>query len=212
MKTFSSLKSAAERAYAAANSEVRVMHPGGQVAEPTFEDWLRWITLTPKSGVLIKMICSHKIRADMAVRPHVSALAEAGVEIRTTTTVGLRLIIIDSVRAYISSPVDEHSAIEIHDPTLLSAMEQVFVEVWDRSTPGVSRGSHEAPASQTELAIARLLVAGYLDEAIARRIGLSVRACRAHIAKLSKRLGTTSRAQLGYQIAESGILNQPEPI
>ncbi len=37
---------------------------------------------------------------------------------------------------------------------------------------------------------------------------MNVRTCRAHIAKLATALGSGSRAQLGYLIAESGILKQ----
>jgi DNA-binding NarL/FixJ family response regulator len=51
-------------------------------------------------------------------------------------------------------------------------------------------------------------VEGHVDEAIARRLGMNVRTCRAHIAKLATALGSGSRAQLGYLIAQSGILSQ----
>jgi hypothetical protein len=39
---------------------------------------------------------------------------------------------------------------------------------------------------------------------------LNVRTARAHIAKLATTLGSESRAQLGYLIGQSGIL-EPEP-
>ncbi|MHA4818538.1 helix-turn-helix transcriptional regulator, partial [Streptomyces aculeolatus] len=48
---------------------------------------------------------------------------------------------------------------------------------------------------------------GHLDEAIARRLGMNVRTCRAHIAKLCTALGSDSRTQLGYHIAHSGIVD-----
>ncbi|MHA4820407.1 helix-turn-helix domain-containing protein, partial [Streptomyces aculeolatus] len=50
---------------------------------------------------------------------------------------------------------------------------------------------------------------GHLDEAIARRLGMNVRTCRAHIAKLGTALGSDSRTQLGYLLARSGILEEP---
>jgi DNA-binding NarL/FixJ family response regulator len=56
--------------------------------------------------------------------------------------------------------------------------------------------------------IAKLLIEGHVDEAIARRLGMNVRTCRAHIAKLAAALGRGSRAQLGYLIAQSGILER----
>ncbi|MZG14879.1 helix-turn-helix transcriptional regulator, partial [Streptomyces sp. SID5914] len=45
---------------------------------------------------------------------------------------------------------------------------------------------------------------------IAERLGMNVRTARVHIAKLAATLGSESRAQLGYLIAESRILGQRE--
>jgi hypothetical protein len=39
---------------------------------------------------------------------------------------------------------------------------------------------------------------------------MNVRTARVHIAKLAAALGSESRAQLGYLIAESGILKQEQ--
>ncbi|WP_435303819.1 helix-turn-helix domain-containing protein [Streptomyces phaeoluteigriseus] len=56
-------------------------------------------------------------------------------------------------------------------------------------------------------AIAALLVEGHTDAVIADRLGMSVRTARVHIAKLATALGSESRAQLGYLIGRSGILD-----
>lgn len=39
---------------------------------------------------------------------------------------------------------------------------------------------------------------------------MNVRTCRAHVAKLAAALGSNSRAQLGYLIARSGILEEEQ--
>ncbi|MDX3371793.1 helix-turn-helix transcriptional regulator, partial [Streptomyces sp. ME02-6987-2C] len=57
-------------------------------------------------------------------------------------------------------------------------------------------------------AIAALLVEGHTDTDIADRLGMNVRTARVHIAKLAATLGSESRAQLGYLIGQSGILDQ----
>ncbi|MBO4257054.1 helix-turn-helix domain-containing protein, partial [Streptomyces griseorubiginosus] len=59
-------------------------------------------------------------------------------------------------------------------------------------------------------AIATLLVEGHTDAVIADRLGLNIRTARVHIAKLAATLGSDSRAQLGYLIARSGILDREE--
>ncbi|MGC5565049.1 hypothetical protein ACPYPG_19715 [Streptomyces sp. FR-108] len=48
------------------------------------------------------------------------------------------------------------------------------------------------------------------DAVVAERLGLDVRTARAHIAKLAELLGSESRAQLGYLIGRSGILDDRE--
>ncbi|MCU8595182.1 helix-turn-helix transcriptional regulator, partial [Streptomyces sp. A13(2022)] len=53
-----------------------------------------------------------------------------------------------------------------------------------------------------------LLVEGHTDTDIADRLGMNVRTARVHIAKLATTLGSESRAQLGYLIGQSGILDQ----
>ncbi|MGV9896582.1 helix-turn-helix transcriptional regulator, partial [Streptomyces tendae] len=81
--------------------------------------------------------------------------------------------------------------------------------MWSRSVPLNAGAPYEpAPGGITDIqySIAKLLVEGHVDEAIARRLGMNVRTCRAHIAKLAQSLGSGSRAQLGYLIAQSGIL------
>jgi DNA-binding CsgD family transcriptional regulator len=47
---------------------------------------------------------------------------------------------------------------------------------------------------------------------IASRLGLNIRTARVHIAKLAAMLGSESRAQLGYLIAQSGILKHDNSI
>jgi DNA-binding NarL/FixJ family response regulator len=51
-----------------------------------------------------------------------------------------------------------------------------------------------------------LLAAGYADEIVARRMGVSVRTCRTHIARLMRTLGASSRTHLGALLAHSGIV------
>ncbi len=56
-------------------------------------------------------------------------------------------------------------------------------------------------------AIAGLLVEGHTDAVIAGRLGMNVRAARLHIAELAATPGSESRAQLGFLIARSGVLD-----
>ena len=50
----------------------------------------------------------------------------------------------------------------------------------------------------------------HTDAVIADRLGMNIRTARVHIAKLAATLGSGSRAQLGYLIGQSGILDRAE--
>lgn len=65
------------------------------------------------------------------------------------------------------------------------------------------------PVTAVQQSIARLLVEGNQDEAVARTLGISVRTCRAHISKLMQTLGATGRTHLGALLVRSGIAEPP---
>lgn len=104
-------------------------------------------------------------------------------------------------------------ALEIRHPTLISFFATTFDRLWQLATPMYPEAV-QLPVvdgvTPRQRAIARLLVEGHTDTAIADRLGLNVRTTRAHIAKLAAHLGSESRAQLGYLIGQSGILEREE--
>src|SRR5690606_13611380 len=94
---------------------------------------------------------------------------------------------------------------------LVRYLRKVFEFMWSRAVPlSVGAPYETAPDGITEIqhSIAKLLVEGHVDESIARRPGMKRRTDRAPIPELASALGSGSRAQLGYLIAQSGILNQ----
>jgi DNA-binding NarL/FixJ family response regulator len=132
------------------------------------------------------------------------------VEIRTLEELVERMLIFDRTVAFIPAQDDRQIALELRHPGLVAYLANVFEHLWRRATPliePVAYGPTPEGISGVQRTIAKLLVEGYVDEAIARRLGMNVRTCRAHIAKLAAALGSGSRAQLGYLIAQSNILD-----
>jgi DNA-binding NarL/FixJ family response regulator len=138
-------------------------------------------------------------------------MAGAKVEIRTLEELIERLIICDATVAFIPAQDDRQVALELRHPGLVQYLIKVFEQLWQRAVPLMEEVPYEStPEGITgvQRSIAKLLIEGHVDEAIARRLGMNVRTCRAHIAKLAAALGSGSRAQLGYLIAQSGILDR----
>ncbi|WP_316739576.1 helix-turn-helix transcriptional regulator [Streptomyces sp. MK7] len=132
-------------------------------------------------------------------------------EARTLDELTDRLLVIDRAVALIPANEDGTLALEVRHPALISYFVTTFDRLWRLATPMYPQSVQRPPAggvTPRQRAIAGLLVEGHTDAVIAERLGMNVRTAREHIAKLAAWLGSTSRAQLGYLIARSGILDQ----
>jgi DNA-binding NarL/FixJ family response regulator len=134
-------------------------------------------------------------------------------EARTLDEVTDRLIVVDRAVAFIPASRDGTLALEVRHPALVEHFATTFDRLWRLATPmypeAVQRPSFDG-ITPRQRAIAALLIEGHTDTVIAERLGLNVRTARVHIAKLAETLGSESRAQLGYLIGQSGILEQPD--
>jgi DNA-binding CsgD family transcriptional regulator len=132
------------------------------------------------------------------------------VEARTLDEVTDRLIVVDRTVAFVPAGKDALMALEVRHPALISYFSTTFDRLWRLATPMYPKAAQPpSPNGITprQQAIARLLVEGHTDAVIADRLGMNIRTARVHIAKLAATLGSDSRAQLGYLIARSGILD-----
>ncbi|GGX13644.1 hypothetical protein GCM10010297_38960 [Streptomyces malachitofuscus] len=134
---------------------------------------------------------------------------------RTLDEVVGRLIIVDGTVAFIPGDGEAHRgiALEIRHPAVITYLVNMFDRFWRLATPmhpqAVQPPSFNGITAR-QRAIARFLVEGHTDAVIADRLGMNIRTARVHIAKLAATLGSQSRAQLGYLIGQSGILDRPE--
>ncbi|OXY97625.1 helix-turn-helix transcriptional regulator [Streptomyces diastatochromogenes] len=135
------------------------------------------------------------------------------VEARTLDEVTERLLIIDRRVAFIPANKDRTLALEIRHPALLDHFAIIFDRLWHLATPMHPEAAQRPTlngVTPRQRAIAGLLIEGHTDAVIADRLGMNVRTARVHIAKLAATLGSESRAQLGYLIGQSGILDPEE--
>ncbi|MEU6667113.1 helix-turn-helix transcriptional regulator [Streptomyces sp. NPDC046727] len=131
-------------------------------------------------------------------------------EVRTLDQVTGRLIVVDGKVAFLPANSDGTKALEVRHPALLAHFVTTFDRLWHLATPMYPEAV-QTPSlngvTHRQRAIAALLVEGHTDAVIADRLGMNVRTARLHIAKLAATLGSESRAQLGYLIARSGVLD-----
>lgn len=208
------INAALNLATAQCQSEVLAIQPSGNRPEHSLIQGLERDRPLIERGVRIRTLYQHTARYSPEKLAYTAQLSNGKAEYRTIDELVERLIICDESVAFIPARDDQQVALELRHPGLVRYLIKLFEFLWDRAVPLSTGAPYDtAPDGITEIqhSIAKLLVEGHVDEAIARRLGMNVRTCRAHIAKLAQTLGSGSRAQLGYLIAQSGILDQKLP-
>ena len=210
------INEAITEAMAEATSEVLCIQPHvhysgprGERAQPVAMD--RDQALLDR-GCRIRTLYQHTQRHQPLVLARYEQL-RGDAEARTLDEVTDRLIVIDGTVAFIPAGEDGRLAMEVRHPALLTYFTTTFDRLWRLALPMYPQAVHRLSrggVTPRQQAIAALLVEGHTDAVIADRLGMNIRTARVHIAKLAATLGSESRAQLGYLIGQSGILDRDQ--
>ncbi|MEV6506815.1 helix-turn-helix transcriptional regulator [Streptomyces sp. NPDC051642] len=162
-------------------------------------------------GGRIRTLYQHTLRQAPSILARYERL-HGNVAARTLNEIPDRLIVVDRTVAFLPANEDRTLALEVRHPSLVAFCVTVFDRLWHLATP-LYPESVQQPSlngiTPRQRAIAGLLIEGHTDAVIADRLGMNIRTARVHIAKLAATLGSESRAQLGYLIGQSGILDPP---
>ncbi|MEU6573325.1 helix-turn-helix transcriptional regulator [Streptomyces sp. NPDC046805] len=202
----SRIQAAMDEATEACTSEVLTVQPGGIRREAELTEGLPRALALRARGVRMRDLYTHVARHGQGLLNYLELMGDA-VEARTLDEVIDRLILFDRTVAFVPANDDHTMALELRHPALVAYLVTVFERLWRLALPltaplpdtGIEGISHR------EQSIAALLAEGHQDAVIAERLGISVRTCRAHIARLSETLGAASRTQLGVRIAQVGL-------
>ncbi|PVC84408.1 LuxR C-terminal-related transcriptional regulator [Streptomyces sp. CS131] len=202
-----SIKEAADRA----EEHILTLHPGSKRPEKMLEQ-ARARAIEPlRRGVAMRHLYQHSARYGPNLKRYVDRLPYENLQIRTMEQTAERMFILDRT-AYISISPQRDAALRITHPALVRHLIHVYDILWAGATPfgeSLRTAPPGTPFTAVQLSIARLLTEGHVDDVVARKMGISVRTCRAHIAKLMQSLGATSRTHLGALIVRSGISELP---
>ncbi|MFI1681780.1 MULTISPECIES: helix-turn-helix transcriptional regulator [unclassified Streptomyces] len=204
------IEGAIEQAIAGACDEVLVIQPGG-VRPPETQARIgdREQEILSR-GARLRTLRVHTTRDCLPELAHYEKLA-GDIEARTLDEVTESLFVFDRTVAFIPASKDDGIALELRHPALVEYFATTFWRLWRLATPMWPQAAPppvDSDITARQHAIAGLLVEGLTDAEIADRLGMNIRTARVHIAKLAATLGSNSRAQLGYLIGQSGILDQ----
>lgn len=157
-------------------------------------------------GVKVRLLTPHRSRADFGSRAKARRMIDRGADIRTVSHLPQASVVFDrSLALMFPRPEDgfQPTARTVHDGNVVRFLIDMFDQMWDGAAPFASEepGYAEDVADDLQRAIARLMAQGLTDEVVARRLGMSIRTCRRHIAALLRNLNSVSRFQAGVQAA-----------
>jgi DNA-binding CsgD family transcriptional regulator len=170
---------------------------------------------TLRRGIKLRALYQQVALRDRHTRSYLTELADNGAKVRFATSVPGRSLVIDRDVALLPIPTADparHGLAVVREPNVIAWVIATFEQLWAEAQPledALSRGQEEAELDQTRAAILRLMAEGEKDEAISRRLSISVRTCRRQIADYMAQVGATSRFQAGVIAARAGHLDIP---
>ncbi|MEU5578608.1 helix-turn-helix transcriptional regulator [Streptomyces huasconensis] len=204
------INAAIDRAMSDVTEEFLAIQPGGTRPPETLAEAFPRDQAVLGRGCRMRTLYQHTTRHSLPVLAYFEQL-EGDVEARTLDEVTDRLFVFDRSVAFIPASKDRTVALELRHPALVEYFATTFWRLWRLATPMWPQAApqvSEGGVTPRQRAIAGLLVEGLTDAEIADRLGMNIRTARVHIAKLAATLGSESRAQLGYLIGQSGLLER----
>ncbi|GGV55451.1 hypothetical protein GCM10010277_55840 [Streptomyces longisporoflavus] len=201
------------RAMADATEEILTVRPGSSRSPelPATSPAAQQAMLS--RGCRLRALCRHPARHPLPDPARYEQL-DGDIEVRALDDVSEHLVILDRTVAFIPAHRTDALALELRNPAVVDFLVTTFERLWRLATPLYPGAAHHLPedgVTPRQRAIATLLTEGLTDADIADRLGMNIRTARVHIAALAEALGSESRAQLGYLIGQSGILESNAP-
>ncbi|MEV5570882.1 helix-turn-helix transcriptional regulator [Spirillospora sp. NPDC052269] len=156
-------------------------------------------------GIRVRLLFPHSVRIDPAFLGYASMLSEAGGEIRTVDRLPAPVTVLDRSLALLPVGPPDSEPVEITATPVVDQLLWTLAYTWDHGWRCPDAGE---PA-ELRTAILYMLANGDKDETVARRLGMSVRTCRRHVASIMADLNAASRFQAGLLAARGGLLGPP---
>ena len=195
-----------ERMVANAKHEVVLLVP--RYAPGCFEFSRHVASSVIRRGAVLRALWCLELLSLPPVLAHARWLGTRQAVPRAVDRVPVRALIVDRVLALV---VDETlRARAVRALGAVESLHRLASRLWDRAADVRAAGSaapvldpESQPRGETVL---RLLAEGLTDDAMARRIGVSVRTVRTEVAGLMASLDARSRFQAGLRAAQLGLL------
>lgn len=167
-------------------------------------------------GILTRiLVLAGHLRRSRDYVDYLHGLIDRGAHVRVAASLPTRLVLVDQELAIVPADPDDPGAAAsiVRQRGLVDLLLSLFDNAWDAAAPLEEDSCREQQwePSELELEVIRLLGRGNKDEAIARRIGMSLRSVRRLVSQISHELGSGSRFELGLICAARGWVSPRDP-
>jgi DNA-binding CsgD family transcriptional regulator len=158
-------------------------------------------------GLTLRAVYLESVNLHQGTRGYLRQLVDRGAQLRTVPTLPNQLMIFDGKVAMmpLDPEADSCGSIVVRGAGPLTVLIDHFETTWAGASPLGSRVPQrdDRPTGAEQAALA-MLAQGLTDEAVARKLDVSLRTVRRMMARLMKELGTTSRFEAGVRAAQRG--------
>jgi DNA-binding CsgD family transcriptional regulator/sugar-specific transcriptional regulator TrmB len=206
------VRSRIEALAAGCRGEIMTFAPGGAQSAANLRASRPLDDAVLRRGVCVRTLYQNSMTNDSPSYAYASWLVEQGAGVRTVPVLPSRMIVYDRTTAVLPLDPDDSSAgaVVVRGTGVVITLCELFERVWATGRPvggPVTDGDPAASLTAQEEAVLRLLAQGHTDEAVARKLAVSVRTGRRITANLLGRLGATSRFQAGALAVRMGWLD-----
>ncbi|MFF5900278.1 helix-turn-helix domain-containing protein [Streptomyces argenteolus] len=193
-----------ERLVAKVEREVVLLVP--HYAEGAFEFSRPVVDMVLRRGAKVRAVWASSVIKAPGAMAHAQWLSQEGVALRSVSTLPPRAMIMDGAVAVV---VDETEGIRVvRSAAELERLSALAERFWERGA--TVRQTGRQPVAPTRRprseVVLRLLSEGLTDDAIARRLGCSVRTVRNDVASAMEALDARSRFQAGARAMQVGLI------
>lgn len=197
----------------AACEKVHILHPSGEQPWSYRDEAPALLAEAAARGVRIRGVYQHGARTHAPTEALVKELTGRGAAFRTVAELPAHAVVFDDDRCLISVPAraagesgGATTSLAVFHPLIITLLRHVCTTAWAQGIPFLPSEIDDQMLDQLKRNILRLLASGAKDEAVARRLGLSVRTCRRHISDIMQCLGANSRFQAGVEAHSMGLV------
>ncbi|MGH3937874.1 MAG: LuxR C-terminal-related transcriptional regulator [Pseudonocardiaceae bacterium] len=200
---FDEVVTRAAELYPSAKRRMRGTETGEFPTKPTKERVRTPPQIALNAGARFQMIYQVSYLSTPAGAGIIEESLRRGEEVRLRPEVPLKMLHIDDSVALVSTDRSANSAFLVYSPAILAMLAEWFDLLWNDSATMASDGGNESTLTNDQRRVLELMsVDG--DEAIARRLNMSITTVRRHVKVIYSALGVNSRFAAGVAAAKRG--------